>query len=358
MARFYGGELGVWFSKKRKVKLRRNQRQRGLAAGSYLPGKLMRRINAHMRNDRRGGDLQEIVGWDDVRCRPIYFSNQRHECEDVDDDHDDHYRENSAEKEIKKYDEKSGPSVGSESDESSSPFRENDLKEQQNDSNTRHVNFDISQWNESSTRGKCNNRKQAYGSQKRRTRLLSDMAKSVLEQFVSPVRKQQPVGKNRNSKATRRLIACQDSDGSSSTGRKSSLSREARAFPVHDNYTPPQPTESVCLDSKTRQPGSDSTRHKDRNKQSVLMHIDMNSCSNQNLDLPQDIDRPECNKVKNLKPRKRRIYVQERPAKKQAKEGTGKSNGQEIRQPTSSTSLSEARAFFAHLDATHELTIE
>jgi len=141
---------------------------------------------------------------------------------------------------------------------------------------------------------------------------------------------------------------------------------------IHEQYTPPQPSESmVCLDSKTgnylEEAGTDADADADADEAT--------STTNEALQFPQDIELTERSNDQcaaeasqpnvNLKPRKRKIRVEEKAvsSKKQAKDkasnsGNASSNAQKISQPTFSTSLSKARAFYDHLDATHELKIE
>ncbi len=398
MSRSYGGKRGVWLTgRKRKFSLnrdpiskRRSFRKSMMGAlghmnvhGSLLPNRLKQKIQSGAGGSfgrTFSNGAQDIVGWDDVRCRPIYFKsntsidavdddlvkadsgNSLNETEDCH-DHGDHQLETSSD---------------TYSDENT-PWNENE-----SGGDNSHSFFKVS-----TTVFEKGGKKQAYGTQnrKRRGRLLSTMAASVLEQCASPVQKWDSLSYSytnasigikekrnihrRRSDLTGKSTQPDDSSTMSFTSMRSSLS-------VRDHYTPPRTTAStVCLDSKTSQQECDSRVEKDVDGNAIEFNVP--SPVKEALQVPQDMEGMSTRKDRGdisvagselrrdhkLKPRLRKIIIKE---KKQVKDsvssvtcdGNGSSSGNTrgIRQPTFSTSLSDARAFFEHLDATHVLKIE
>ena len=227
MTRSYGGKLGVWLTgKKRKVILHRNpvSKKRSFRksihmmgmgmGGSGLPAKFKRMQNDHQSGlwgmDRDAGvgkdsGLQDVVGWDDVRCRPVYYKSNANggarsnasKVNAISHAHND-------DDEISKMDGDNffggGTDHNYDDDDKENINPSIELHHDENVQNTlqRPSENNPSQFLQRSiAKG---NKKQAYGNQKRRGRLLSSMATSVLEQCASPIPKWESYNYNKSNK--------------------------------------------------------------------------------------------------------------------------------------------------------------
>jgi hypothetical protein len=428
MTRSYGGKLGVWLTgKKRKVILHRNpvSKKRSFRKSihmmgmgvSGLPAKFKRMQNVHQSDlwemDRGAGvgkasGLQDVVGWDDVRCRPVYYKSNanggaRSNASKMNAISHEHNEDN----EISKMDGDNFFSGGTDhnydDDDKENINPSVEIHHDENVQNTLHRPNDnnASQFLQRSiAKG---NKKQAYGNQKRRGRLLSSMATSVLEQCASPIPKWESYNYNKSNKRegtsnhqlqkkrkrvdqSRSLMSTCTDD--SSTLSFSSMKTSLSSHSSRDDYeyTPPRPVATtVCLDSKTSDQDCASNVEKNSDKDvdvdGEVKNSEMDpSVAYSALQVPQDIDGPPRSRnnksqekgrdanssapTMNLKPRIRKINIKEKRkggTNSDGKNGcisTNNGSSQKIRQPTCSTSLLAAKAFFDHLDATHVLKIE
>ena len=331
MSRAYGGKLGVWLTKKRKNKGPFKRHSSRKVAGSFLPGKFMSKLNK--RNGNTAGTKQEMVGWDDVRCRPVYYNNEAEEEED----------------DLPKTD---SESYSSEDDSVSLSFSNKNLGSQAGENGISSTS--ASQWAEWAKSDEIKtkiNKKQTYGNQKKGGRLLSNMATSVLDHCASPIRKidSKSYG-NMRQRGRKRVGESNSSD---------------RSISIHDGYTPSQPDNSVlCLDSNTDNQDIDCHCH----NQEIIGSDNAESVTLNGRPVnPDDMQLPKDTRAKSdicMNSKKRKIRVKEThdsaPCKKQSVRPNSDGNGvhMSLRQPNFTTSLLEAKAYYDHLDATHKLRIE
>jgi len=397
MSRSYGGKLGVWLTGRKRKSLHRDpvSKKRSFRKsmmgvhghGSFLPAKFKKQFQSSMANEAEGNvsGVQDIVGWDDVRCRPIYYKSNGSISTGAND-----CNENDGDGELTKLDSDNLFSQGDEQHsfpELNGNDREEEEEEERRDEMYRDENIP---WNEGQPSSKgvtvvvkgC--KKQAYGNQKRRGRLLSSMATSVLEQCASPIQKWESynyanIREPRNRKRSSNQSTKSTEDDSSTLSFSSMKTTSTLSARDNYNYTPPRPGAStVCLDSKTSQQECDSNVEKDElvdgegNESEVQVPVGPSGASvSAALQVPQDMGDQKNDSVRNgvddapkvnpkLRPRIRKINIREKRQDKESITSRNRSNGntKKIRQPTCSTSLLEARAFFEHLDATHVLKIE
>jgi len=386
MSRAYGGKLGVWLTKKQKNRgpSKRQYSRQAAAAGSFLPGKLMTKLQLHKRNaikvNSSGAGTtsgQEMVGWDDVRCRPIYYSN------DVEGQHAGPLKDEE-DLDLPKTD---SDTSSSEDDASLSRIKNNQERHPGDTSQwaasaSTSVPLDAGVLPKTRTANQSKNKKQTYGNQKKkRGRLLSNMATSVLDHCASPMRHRKVHSKNYGKEKTRKMNCV----GGSSTGTCSSSDKTATTTDVStmsftsidvlsiqkaEGLTPPQPDNSVlALDYKVGEEGYPSDSNDQDNDE--LEQDGLNGL--EELQLPNDANvnvNTNTNAKLNMsiKSKKRKIRVNEDKLasssyKKQSTKTKHYDDKQNpvpvpIRQPSFSTSLLEAKAYYDHLDATHELKIE
>ena len=341
MSRAYGGKLGVWLTKKRK----NNGPSKRLVAvaGSFLPGKLMRKLNR-----RKGDNLSTqkfMMGWDDVRCRPIYYNN---DVEEQDEDEDL----------PKKTDSETCSASGEDDSFVSLSFPSKDMGNQ--DGEDAITSTRASKWAETANSGTAktkSNKKQTYGNQKKGGRQLSNMATSVLDHCASPPPRRKVDSKSFGNvkrggmKRARKSYSSDRSITDASTMSFSSID----VLSFNDGFAPPSEDSVLCLEREIDSQGNiDSSHSGSGTPRGRLM-------DSAGLQVPQDARSKD---DKSLTSKKRKIRVKERHASTSFKsQPIGKnsdSNGvrMSLRQPTFATSLLEAKAYYDHLDATHTLKIE
>lgn len=402
MSRAYGGKLGVWLTKKQKNKgpSKRQYSRQAAAAGSFLPGKLMTKLQLHKRNAIKKNSTgsgacttagQEMVGWDDVRCRPIYYSN------DVEGQHPGPPKEEE-DLDLPKTD----SDTSSSDDDASLSLSKNYQERHPGDETGRSSSLGTcaSQWAASTSvpldAGVCvpktntnqsKNKKQTYGNQKKkRGRLLSNMATSVLDQCASPMRHRKVHSKNYGKEKTRKIngvggsSTCSSSDKTATTNDASTMSFtsiDVLSIQEAEGLTPPQPDNSVlALDCKTGDEGYPSDSNDQDNNQleqdaSDPFCDDDRPNGLEELQLPNDANVNANTNAKlniSVKTKKRKIRVNEdKLASASYKRQSTKTKHRDdkqipdpipVRQPSFSTSLLEAKAYYDHLDATHEMKIE
>ena len=397
MSRAYGGKLGVWLTKKQKNRgpSKRQYSRQAAAAGSFLPGKLMTKLQLHKRNAIKGNSKgagatagQEMVGWDDVRCRPIYYSNDdegQHpgppKEEDLDlpkTDSDTSSSDDDASISLSRHNQESHP--GDEAGGSSS------------------LGTRTSQWAASTsvtldagvrvpkTTNQSKNKKQTYGNQKKKRGRLSNMATSVLDHCASPMRHRKVHSKTYGKEKTRKIngvggsSTCSSSNKTATTNDASTMSFtsiDVLSIQEAEGLTPPQPDNSVlALDCKTGEEGYPSDSNDQDNNEREQDASDPffdNDMPNglEELQLPNDANVNANTNAKlniSVKTKKRKIRVNEdKLASASYKRQSTKTKHHDdkqipgpvpVRQPSFSTSLLEAKAYYDHLDATHELKIE
>jgi hypothetical protein len=341
-----------------------------------------------------------MIGWDDVRCRPVYFNTEG--CIGIDDLSFDPNNDV-----VEKIDTSDGSSSNA-SNNSSPPVHNKRKRTKKDESNsridsdtllsdTKHDLFPqqtptrLKEYNIFPTSKGKNKPKHSYGNLiNRRKRRLVDMATSVWEQCVSPARKFYSVqygtrskkqGKQRKKLKSSRVLK-QDSSSSTTTGRNP-MENALIDFTLSklEDDTPPPPNHAVvCFDSNRPEPNDES----DKEIQTSNKADEMISKQKKDLNMPMFDDAnnsptKENNKEEfrpdvRLKPKACKIRVKERKDSavclddnpRTMQEGRDFLVGHEKRdqrrrtpcQPTSFTALADAKAFFDYLDTTHELKIE
>lgn len=393
MSRAYGGKLGVWLTKKQKNRgpSKRQYSRQAAAAGSFLPGNFMTKLQLHKRNAIKANSTaagttaaQEMVGWDDVRCRPIYYSND-------DEGHPGTGPPKEEDLDLPKTD-----SDTSSSDDDASVLLIKSYQESHpgdEDGGSTFLGARSSQWAASAsvpldagvskaTTNQSKNKKQTYGMQKKKRGRLSSMATSVLDHCASPMRHRKVHSKNYGKEKTRKhngiggSSTCSSSEKTATTNDVSTMSFtsiDVLSILEAEGSTPPQPDNSVlALDCKTGEEGYPSDSNGQDNNEleqdpSDPFCDDDRPNSLEELQLANDTN---VNAKLNIsgKTKKRKIRVNEDKLasasyKKQSTKTKHHDNKQipgpvPVRQPSFSTSLLEAKAYYDHLDATHELKIE
>ena len=369
------------------VSRKRNFRARGVGVnvgvpGSFLQAKFMKTLQSKMGSGRdgaaaasgRGGACTQdlnLVGWDDVLCRPIFYKNGSMTDTSTSTD-----TSSCASLEQCSFPELSPSSSHQEKTENEPDSDENDDEKENCQEHVGEI-----PWNgdKSNTSIMKNGKKQpSYGGQKqkRRGRQLSNMANSVLEQFSSPLQERcQSYNYNTKSKSKRlESIGFGDRDRDVVVIGVGVGVKGPSKLAFRDNYTPPRnAASSVCLDStiRTSSCAKDFVTHVGK-----LKETNTNACSpiskllqgDDDTDVDEDEDAgPSLQEPKSRSENHKRKSTTQRVCSKQKiaikrKMNLCRNNGnsvtKRVSQPTYSTSLSEARAFFEHLDATHVLKIE
>lgn len=294
----YGGKVGVWISHKRKKRAVQHRNRKNPSSSSsallsqYSHHSMMFR-RAASRLSYNGGSKDPLVGWDEVKCRPVYYNNSSQQTERNDDKHqemDEHTNDND--------------------------------KEQ----------LDVLSWEKSRV-------KKSYGSQitnRHRKGRLSSLANSVLENVASPIATSFPGTKkcsSGSSSSSTVLNADDDADGSNSEDNLNNFSM--LAMYEHD----------ISSDDDCKTSSNDEN---DLQFTSELQFEILNESTNHH--------------GRNSTRGKRKICIQAQ--KEQVKSSSKhskkvKSNDEDenqqttiktLRQPTHSSSLEEAKAFFDQLD--------
>lgn len=334
MAKSYGGKLGVWLTKKRKNKAPSSRQSSKKAAGSFLPTAFATKFQKKKRNTNKK-NIEELVGWDEVKCRPIFYRQGGSE-QDIDTFPHEHNEADT-----------SFNTAKTESDDSSISDHERDVVSSvdwmhQTEMESQSVN----------AAHKRGNRKQSYGGLQSKKRMLSDMSRSVLENVASPKRKSVHLAKS-TSLAKQNM---RENDGDDTFDKASSVKHLLEKKEMSNRtkgsfdkgYTPPQPNKSVLeLDSQIQ----DLELSLDESSSESTCAFDFNSSKTGTA---------EDEAVMKKSSKKRKIRVSEKEETELTKTVINDENVQKhpLRQPSANTSLQDAKAYYDYLDATQSLTVE
>lgn len=341
MAKSYGGKLGVWLTKKRKNKAPSSRQSYKKAAGSFLPTAFANKFQKKKRNTNKK-NIEEVVGWDEVKCRPIFYRSEQ----DIETFPNEHNQGITNENEDELHD-TSFNTAKTESDDSSISDHERDAFSSVDWMNQ--TELESQSVNAVHKRG---NRKQSYGGLQSKKRMLSDMSRSVLENVASPKRKSVHLTKNTSlAKQTMRENDADDTfDRASSVKhlleKKEMLNRTKGSF--DKGYTPPQPNKSVLeLDSQIQ----DLELSLDESSSESTCAFDFNGSKTSAAEDEAAIKKSS---------KKRKIRVSEKEKGELTKTVMNDENAQKfpLRQPSATTSLQDAKAYYDYLDATQSLTVE
>ncbi len=342
----YGGKLGVWLGKKRNVNVNNRNRQKARnMMHTLLPATLFRSRGPSLR----GSDLGQIkakskpadvgrskISWDEVRCRPIYFGT---DDSAIDNDETKNISDIGYEDSTKFQD----LSIDSE--------KQKSLHQRPQDDNSERNSF----WNDSKgSRGKNGKR---YGTQKeKRLDRISNMTSAVMEQCASPLWERRHYGKQKRSGITKRksFVATEAS--------RITKPCDTTSFPMS---TPPSPSSHVVstgrsvAKSLSSLPNENDNFGAEEDNLSFIKHTSTEKYTAQRNHLrKRKILVGKKTTITKL-PKKRVDNVKSRDENNDILEKNG--DGTKccmLRQPTSSTSLTNARAYFQYLDATQELNID
>uniref|UniRef100_A0A7S3QJZ7 Uncharacterized protein n=1 Tax=Chaetoceros debilis TaxID=122233 RepID=A0A7S3QJZ7_9STRA len=426
--RSYGGKLGVWLTKKRNIQIprhrnnsfrnrnRQHQQHHHHLLHTLLPGRLGLVSSRDRRVPSRGiGNVNAInrgstvnintsfggnglIGWDEVRCRPVYLNSQDHNS---DPDLNENDKENvdalnnasmgrterseyyvSASNNDDDFDSRSGGighlgemSIAMQNMDTNgggdrltyrSQYASNDDDVDKYKKSSLSDSFPVrnntaaiqnSKYKYSKTRGKGKGK--TYGNNNKRIGRLSTMASSVLDAYASPLWKTKPYGKKKRKNGTASASAfalsiltvsdsiVKSSGSTSSTSSKNDTSMTLSSSSSGSSPLPDAASSGCHFDSSESNEctgefefeASDDSRYRKRKSSSISSSSnpnENNDCHNEGRNHPNLFKQ-----------------TQKQVAKRNLKR-EGKSL---LQQPNCTTCLKDAKAYFQHLDG-YQLNID